>query len=369
MRGTGANPRRRPLRIGFSTGTAAAAAAQGALLALLGRPAAEVAVELPGGGSLTIPLQESRKAGEVGESRVIKDAGDDPDVTHGAQIGARVWVRADAAGEEIELRGGPGVGQVTKPGLPVPVGRPAINPVPRRMIVEGLRRVWETLRPGEPLRLTAEIRVERGEALARKTLNPRLGIVGGISILGTTGLVKPFSHAAYRATIASALRVARAQGVRDLVLTTGGKSELYARRLLPSLPEEAFVQMGDYVAFAVRLASRMGFAGVTLAAFFGKALKMAQGMGHTHAHKGPVDLERLAGWTAAETQDAALAHAVRQANTARGALEALSGAKAARVVARVGEEMLRAVRGYAETPMRLEGMIFDFAGQVVWRSE
>ena len=142
---------------------------------------------------------------------VIKDAGDDPDVTHGAEIGARVrWLPSPDGKEEIVFRGGEGVGRVTKPGLPVAVGEPAINPVPRKMIARSLSQVWAKASPGRPLRLEVEIFVPRGRVLARRTLNPRLGIVGGISILGTTGLVKPFSHEAYRATILASLRVARA---------------------------------------------------------------------------------------------------------------------------------------------------------------
>ncbi len=368
MRSSGREPRRRSLRTGFSTGTAATAASQGALQVLLGQPApAAVEVELPGGGALTIPLAACRRAGAVAECRVIKDAGDDPDVTHGAEIGARVWYPEGGA-EGIVLRGGEGVGRVTKPGLPVAVGEAAINPVPRRMILAGVHKVWNQWRPGAPPALAVEIFVPRGEELARRTLNPRLGIVGGISILGTTGLVKPFSHAAYRATIAAALRVARAQQVRQVVLTTGGRSESYARRLHPGLPEEAFVQMGDYVAFAIRLVSRMEFARLTVAAFFGKAVKMAQGMAHTHAHKGPVDLERLGRWTREETGDEALAAAVRQANTARGALEALTGAgKQQPVAARVGEGMLRACRSFATTPLGITAMILDFSGRLLWQ--
>ena len=154
----------------------------------------------------------------------------DPDVTNGAEIGARVWhLEVPGAGEDIALSGGEGVGRVTKPGLPVAVGEPAINPVPRRMIRRALRRVWDEICPGEPLRLKVEIFVPRGEDLARHTLNPRLGIVGGISILGTTGLVKPFSHQAYRATIASSLRVAQAAGLKHIGSAPGARARSTSR--------------------------------------------------------------------------------------------------------------------------------------------
>jgi cobalt-precorrin-5B (C1)-methyltransferase len=361
---------RKELRQGFSTGTAAAAAVQGALYELLGRACPEqVAVDLPGGGSLSIPLYRHGRDDARGEAVVVKDAGDDPDVTNGAQIGARVWYLAGPGEPEgITLAGGEGVGRVTKPGLPVAVGEPAINPVPRRMIIRSLRRVWEQAGTG-PLRLGVEIFVPRGEELAGHTLNPRLGIVGGISILGTTGLVKPFSHQAYRATIAASLRVAQAMGLQHIGYSTGGKSEGYLKGLLPGLPDEAFVQMGDYVSFALKVAAHMGFLKISAAAFFGKALKIAQGFGHTHASRGLADLKELGRWTLDLTGDAALAAAVAGANTARQALEILTGARAGQVVAQVGAGMLAALRGYAGPKPQLGAVVLDFDGSPLWQGQ
>jgi cobalt-precorrin-5B (C1)-methyltransferase len=362
---------RKELRQGFATGTAAAAAAQAALYELLGRPCPDrVEVDLPGGGSLSIPVSRHGRHGPRGEAVVIKDAGDDPDVTNGAEIGARVWhLVAPGAGEDLTLAGGEGVGRVTKPGLPVPVGEPAINPVPRRMIRRALVRVWDEICPGAPLRLRVEIFVPRGEELARQTLNPRLGILGGISILGTTGLVKPFSHQAYRATIASSLRVARAAGLNHIGFSTGGKSEGYLTALLPELPEAALVQMGDYVRFALRVAAHMGFAEITAAAFFGKALKIAQGFGHTHASRGLANLRELGRWTLELTGDAALARAVAGANTARQTLELLIGAGAGPVVDQVGVRMLAALRDYAGPGPGLGALVLDFDGAPLWRGK
>jgi cobalt-precorrin-5B (C1)-methyltransferase len=362
---------RKELRQGFATGTAAAAAAQGALYELLGRPCPDkVEVALPGGGSLIVPLSRHGRHGPRGEAVVIKDAGDDPDVTNGAEIGARVWrLESPGTGEDLTLAGAEGVGRVTKPGLPVPVGEPAINPVPRRMIRRALGRVWDEVCPGEPLRLRVEIFVPRGEELARQTLNPRLGILGGISILGTTGLVKPFSHQAYRATIASSLRVARAAGLQHLGFSTGGKSEGFLKALLPELSEEAFVQMGDYVRFALKVAAHMGFSEITAAAFFGKALKIAQGFGHTHASRGLANLKELGRWTLDLTEDASLAQAVAGANTARQALDILTGAGAAAVVAAVGRRMLAAMQDYAGPETRVHGVVLDFDGTPRWRGE
>ncbi len=362
---------RKELRQGFSTGTAAAAAAQGALYELLRRPCPDrVEVTLPGGGSLSIPLNRHGLHGVRGEAVVVKDAGDDPDVTNGAEIGARVWrLESPGAGEDIRLLGGEGVGRVTKPGLPVAVGEPAINPVPRRMIRRALHQVWDKLCPEETLRLRVEIFVPRGEELTRHTLNPRLGIVGGISILGTTGLVKPFSHQAYRATIASSLRVAQAAGLTHIGFSTGGKSEGYLKALLPKLPEEAFVQMGDYVRFALKVAAHMKFSEITAAAFFGKALKIAQGFGHTHASRGLADLPELGRWTLNLTGNVALAQAVAGANTARQALELLTAARAGGVVAQVGGRMLAALREYAGPWPRLGAVVLDFDGSPCWQGE
>ena len=356
--------------MGFSTGTAAAAAARGALLELLGLPCpARLPVELPGGGSLSIPLHRHGRRGSQGFASVIKDAGDDPDVTNGAEIGARVRLRpAPGDDEEVVFHAGDGVGRVTKPGLTLKVGEPAINPVPRRMIRRGLEAVWQEVYPGKPMRLAVEIFVTRGEDMARRTLNPRLGILGGISILGTTGLVQPFSHAAYRATIVAALRVARAAGLGRIVVSTGGKSEELMRGRLPELPPEAFVQMGDYVRFALKVAAALGFRQITVAAFFAKALKIAQGKGHTHASRGLPNLAELGRWTLKQTGNRDLARTVARAHTARQALEILAAAGAAELVAGVGRRMLAALRAFAGPAPELTGVILDFGGSTLWQA-
>jgi cobalt-precorrin-5B (C1)-methyltransferase len=354
---------RKTLRVGFSTGSAAAAAAQGALRELLGLPCSEtVEVNLPGGASLTIPLLSHGRQGSRGEALVVKDAGDDPDATHGAQIGARVRFSGAGSRETVVLRGGEGVGRVTKPGLPVAVGEPAINPVPRRMLHQALAAVWQESGENRPLQVEVEVFVPKGEEIARHTLNPRLGILGGISILGTTGLVRPFSHDAYRATIASALKVARALGLTSAVLTTGGKSEEYLRDHLPHLPEEAFVQMGDYVRFAIRAAVNLGFTRLTVGAFFGKAVKMAQGFGHTHASRGLANFKELAHWTHEVTGDPDLAQAVARANTAREVLENLPAANSQAVIGEVGRRMLAALRNHAGPAPELAAVIMNFDG-------
>jgi cobalt-precorrin-5B (C1)-methyltransferase len=299
---------------------------------------------------------------------VLKDAGDDPDVTHGAEIGVRVWLLNGAGGrDEVVFQGGAGVGRVTKPGLVLPVGEPAINPVPRRMIRRSLSQVWQKVYPGKVMRLGVEVFVPRGEELARHTLNPRLGIVGGISILGTTGRVKPFSHQAYRATIVAGLKVAQAAGLNRIVFSTGGKSEAHLRAQLPELPEVAFVQMGDYVRFALKTAGNLKFAEITVGAFFGKAVKIAQGRGQTHASRGLADLKALGRLVWEKTGNVRLAEEVSRANTVRQALEILLAARALPVVAAVGDRLLAALRPYAGPGPELTAVILDFAGQPLWQ--
>ncbi len=354
---------RRELKSGFTTGSAAAAAAKAALTVLLGGAAPErVSIPLPHGGRLEIALRETLTLGD-GRARatVIKDAGDDPDVTHRAAIVATVEF-GEHPGQGPLILGGPGVGRVTRPGLAVAVGGPAINPVPRVMINEALGEAWrEAGRPGPPA-VSVEISVPEGERLARRTLNARLGILGGISILGTTGLVKPFSHEAYTATIASALAVAVAAGLKEVVLTTGRRSEKRAQALRPDLPDLAFVQMADYFGFALEQARDLGLEAVGLVSFFGKAVKQAQGLPQTHAQNAALDLRTLASWLGESGAGPELTELVRGANTALHALSLLREAGSLGLVAAVGPRVLAAARSLAGPRPRLWCAILDNEG-------
>ncbi|WP_134704052.1 cobalt-precorrin-5B (C(1))-methyltransferase [Ammoniphilus sp. YIM 78166] len=281
----------KPLRHGYTTGACATAAAKAALTALIKQETqSQASILLPIGKEVTFTMEMSEYGEDAAVAGTVKDGGDDPDATHGALILAEVrW--KDEPG--IELDGGIGVGRVTKPGLPVPVGEAAINPVPRQMIMETIREVLEQY--GYAHRgVKVVISVPQGEEMAKKTLNARLGILGGISILGTRGIVVPFSTSAYKASIVQAINVAMTNGCDHLVLSTGGRSEKYAMELYPELPEEAFIEMGDFVGFSLLQCKRKNARKITLVGMMGKFSKVAQGVMMVHSKSAPVDFGFLA---------------------------------------------------------------------------
>jgi len=280
------------LRRGFTTGTCAAAAAKAALLRMLcNELAEEVNVSLPESESflpVAIDRIESEPDGSV-RADVVKDAGDDPDQTHRARIFARV--RPNARGE-IVFRRGAGVGVVTQPGLQIPVGEPAINPVPRRMIAQAVREALAESDDERPAGFDIEIGCENGEEIARRTFNPRLGIEGGISILGTTGIVEPKSMAAFKASIEIYIRVALGDDPPEMVLAPGNLGQRFARASL-SLPLKRVVQMSNFIGFALecvektlrennRCLERLWVVGHP-----GKLAKVLDGVWDTHSHQAP----------------------------------------------------------------------------------
>ena len=306
------------LRTGWTTGSCAAAAAKAAAKALLtGEPQQEVDIKLPRKGEqrrVRFAVERCEVGTSWAEAVVVKDAGDDPDVTHGAHLTARVSWREEPG---IELDRGEGVGVVTKPGLGLPVGGPAINDVPRRMISYS---VEEVLNP-EERGVRVLISVPGAERMAEKTTNPRLGIVGGISILGTTGIVRPFSTASWRASVGQAINVMGARGNDTLVLSTGGLTEKAAMRLLPNLEEVCFVEVGDFTGYALKQAVRNGLARVFFVGMVGKLTKLAAGVMMTHWTRSKVDNDLLADVTAQAGGAPELVEEIREANTARHAYE------------------------------------------------
>ncbi|MFC4305357.1 cobalt-precorrin-5B (C(1))-methyltransferase [Cohnella boryungensis] len=290
MAAGGATQEDKPLRHGYTTGSCATAAAQAALVALITQEAqAEATIRLPIGMEVAFAIVRNEFTATEAEAEVIKDGGDDPDATHGARIISRVsWLPEPG----IVIDGGIGVGRVTKPGLPVSVGEAAINPVPRKMIREAMTFVLGLFKLERGVKVV--VSVPDGEEIAKKTLNGRLGIIGGISILGTRGTVVPFSTSAYKASVAQAIRVAVQCGCSHLVLSTGGRSEKFGIDRYPELPEEAFIEMGDFVGFALLQCKKQGVRQVTLVGMMGKFSKVAQGVMMVHNKSAPVDFGFLA---------------------------------------------------------------------------
>jgi cobalt-precorrin-5B (C1)-methyltransferase len=355
---------RATLRSGFTTGAAAAAAAKAALeLLIVGRAPASVEIAFLTGERTRIAIHRCRRI-DSGKAQctVIKDAGDDPDVTHKAEIGATVSLRPGSGRPRIQITGGRGVGRVTLPGLEIPPGQAAITPGPIAMITNSITELLDR----HPIEadIQVDVFVPEGVRLARKTLNARLGIVGGLSILGTTGIVHPMSHEAYVATIEKAIDVARAAGLTHLVLTTGRRSERFGQQRWPDAPQMGFIQIGDFFQAAMQAAARRAVASVTLAVFFGKAVKMAQNVPHTHAAKSELTLAALARWTAELTNDPELADRVAACNTARHAFEPLRQ-KGPAVIDRVAVRAARAAVAFAgHAVVRVRCVIFDYDGAV-----
>jgi cobalt-precorrin-5B (C1)-methyltransferase len=302
----------KPLRHGYTTGSCATAAAKAALRSLIGQEGqTEVTIRIPIGEEVTFTLHSCEFSEEKATASVIKDGGDDPDATHGALIVVEVsWLSEPG----IRIDGGIGVGRVTKPGLPVDIGEAAINPVPRKMIKQAVQSVLDDCELTRGVLVM--VSVPDGEEIAKKTLNGRLGILGGISILGTRGTVVPFSSAAYKASVAQAIRVAVKCGCDHLVLSTGGRTETFGMSLYPELPEEAFIEMGDFVGFALTHCKKQGIRKVTLVGMMGKFSKVAQGVMMVHSKSAPVDFGFLAQTAAGSGASAELVAEIQGANTA-----------------------------------------------------
>ncbi|MEM9429749.1 MAG: cobalt-precorrin-5B (C(1))-methyltransferase [Pseudomonadota bacterium] len=337
------------LRTGFTTGACATAAAKAAASALRdGRFEPRVTITLPRGERPSFELVETALGPGWARAAVQKDAGDDPDVTHGALIQATV--RHALQGTGLCLLAGEGVGTVTRPGLPVPPGAPAINPVPRRMITEAVRAI------APDLDLEVEISVPGGAALATRTWNPRLGIEGGLSILGTTGIVKPYSCAAWIASIHRGIDVARAGSVAHAAASTGSTSETVVQHHY-ALPDHALLDMGDFAGGLLKYLRRHPLPRLTIAGGFGKLTKLAQGAVDLHSARSQVDFDRLA----ARAEGLADPGAVGSANTAQQALEIAGPELAARIAA---DAKAAARVLLAGAPVRVDVMVVDRQGRI-----
>ncbi len=349
------------LRRGWTTGACAAGAAKAAFAALVtGVFPDPVEVELPNGARPAFALATTTLDTDSASAGIVKDAGDDPDVTHGALV--RATVRRGAPGSGVTFRAGEGVGTVTRPGLPIPPGEPAINPVPRRMIAQGIAEV--ALQAGVAADAEVEISIPGGEVLAKRTLNGRLGIVGGLSVLGTTGIVIPFSCAAWIHSIHRGVDVARAMGLTHVAGATGSASEA-AIQALHGLPETALLDMGDFVGGTLKYLRAHPVPRVTIAGGVAKMTKLAQGLLDLHSKRGSADLTALAHLAREAGADLELADRIGSANTVALAFQAAAAAGIALgdlVAARAWETAAPVLRGSGSA---LEIVVFDRDGALM----
>jgi len=345
----------RELRSGYTTGACATAATRAAVSALLGRGWPNpVAIVLPRGETASFELVDTASGAGWARAAVQKDAGDDPDVTHGALI--VVTVRAGPAGSGVRFAAGEGGGTVTLPGLPIPPGEPAINPVPRAMI----RAVAEAecAAAGAAPDIAVEVSIPGGAEIARRTWNPRLGIEGGLSILGTTGIVRPFSCAAWIASIHRGIDVARANGIAHAVGSTGATSERVAQARF-ALGDAAMLDMGDFAGGLLKYLRRHPLPRLTLAGGFGKLTKLAQGALDLHSARSQVDFAALGALAERIGADGA---AVARANTAAHALSLAGPGLAAAIAGRARETALGVL---GDAPVSLDVLVVDRDGTVL----
>jgi len=366
--GTGENapqhePDGTPLRRGWTTGACATAATRSALAALLGGQFEDpVTITLPGGQTPAFALAHEANGPGYAEAGIIKDAGDDPDVTHGALVLARIE-RAQA-GAGISFHAGAGVGTVTRPGLPLPVGEPAINPVPRRMMTGVVEELAKAHGVAADFRITISVR--GGEKLAEKTWNPRLGIIGGLSILGTTGIVVPYSCSAWIHSIHRGVDVARAMGLTHVVGSTGDTSEKAAMARL-GLPLEAYLDMGDFAGGLLKYVRTHSVERLTIAGGFAKLTKLAQGALDLHSGRSTVDLHFLVEMLQELGAGGQSVEKVRAANTASEvlAIATEAGIALGDRVAQRAHEQAQAIVGQAS---RVDIIIVDRGGSIVGES-
>jgi cobalt-precorrin-5B (C1)-methyltransferase len=352
-----------PLRSGYTTGSCATATSLAAARLLLTGVANDaVAIALPKGQQVLMRLEFCRLCAGGAEAGTLKDAGDDPDVTHGALVFARVQLSGQVG---VRFHAAEGVGTVTKPGLTTPVGEPAINPVPRQMMTQHLSQLADEFGYGGGFEVS--IGVEGGAALALKTMNPRLGILGGLSILGTSGIVRPFSCAAYIASIHQGIDVARANGFSHLAACTGNASEDCMREHY-GLADTALIEMGDFVGAVLKHLRKAPVAKLSICGGFGKISKLAAGHMDLHSRHSSIDLPQLAAWASELGADAELQAAICAANTSQQAV-ALASAVGVALGDAVCAHALAFARGIVPAQVQLEVFAIDRQGLIIGQAK
>jgi len=355
----------RGTRKGFTTGACSAAAARAASIGLVnGAVPSEIESVLPNEQRVTFPIVDGYVKHNVAHAVVIKDAGDDPDVTDKAALTVDVKLLPDAPGEVV-IKGGIGVGVVTMGGLGLDVNGPAINPVPRKNIEDNVRQVAASLLDEQGIEVT--VSVPEGEEMAKRTLNARLGIINGISILGTTGIVHPYSTAAFRDSVIQGIQVAANQGQDTVVLTTGGRTEKFVIAELTTLSQACFVQMGDFLKYALNTAEKQGIKHVVIGGMVGKLTKMAQGEEITHAGRNAVNTGLLAELAASIGVAEDDCVDIRAAPTARYCSERMQElGKTQEFYQALGRKVISTVMGrYENSGFDMKVLICDFDGNKI----
>jgi len=359
-------PEKRDLRTGYTTGASAAAATNASLkLLLFGEKVKEAVILLPNKKHAWLKIAWSKLESDgSATAAVIKDGGDDPDVTNGAEICSTVSLTRDVG--VLTIEGGIGVGRVTKPGLGLEIGRPAINRVPKKMIEQVSSEIASEVLKNSGVKIT--ISVPDGEQIAKKTDNPRLGIIGGISILGTTGIVFPYSTASFAASIKQSIDVAVAMGTSTVILSTGSTSEDYAKLLFgSSLPEHSFIQIGDFVGYAVRQSATKKISKAIITGFIGKLTKMAMGVSQTHVKGSHVDLKFMAALATDCKLPADAIAEIGKANTARHVGEIVRRYSRQDFFDNLCRKVFEFLRKYSNYVIEIEVVMFEFDGTVCSR--
>ena len=354
-----------PLRRGWTTGACATAATKAAFSALItGEFSSPVSIVLPKGEQPEFVLHHTENGVDYSTASIIKDAGDDPDVTHGAEIS--VTVRPGIPGDGVVFKAGYGVGTVTKAGLALEIGEPAINPVPRQMMRAVVAEIAEKFKHSGDVVLT--VSVAKGEALAKKTWNPRLGILGGISILGTTGIVIPYSCSAWIHSIHRGIDVARANGLQQVAGCTGSTSEKFVQNHY-QLPDEAMLDMGDFAGGLLKYFRKNPLPKLTIGGGFGKLTKLAQGHLDLHSGRSQVDFSLLAELLKKLGANPQLCEQTKSANTANEVLKLAqkSGLPLADVIAQQACLMVR--KALRNTETQLNVLVINRQGELVGEAE
>jgi len=355
------NQQSKKLRTGFTTGTSATASSKAAILAIINqKKISSIEVDLPKGKTITIKIFKCIFDKMCSRCSVIKDGGDDPDVTHQAEIVVDLSLTQNV--NQIEIEGGDGVGTVTKPGLGLEIGKAAINPTPKKMILENVKQVAKEILGKYGIKII--ISVPKGKEIALKTDNPRLGILNGISILGTSGIVIPFSTASFAASIRQNLDVSIAMGNNVVVLSTGGRSEDYVKKIV-ELPEHCFVQMGDFSGYTIEQCAKKGIKKAFIVGFIGKFAKIATGVKQTHVKGSKVDNNFLAQLAKNCNASEKIIENIKKANAARHIQEIILENNINGFFDKICELVYNQMRKHSGEKVAIEVILFDFEGKIL----